>query len=95
MPLPFKIEDKVICKKELDSKYKIGLKFVPGKTYTIKKIDFNAIYRHLWIENIDTKYINDGSWFSLADSEIGMYNFYEYFYSPQELRKLKLQQLSK
>jgi hypothetical protein len=93
MPLPFKIEDKVICKKELVAKYRSELIFVPGETYTIKLIDIPGQY--LWVENHNTNFKTDGSWFSLNKKEFSVYYFYEYFCSQSDIRKLKLQQLSK
>jgi hypothetical protein len=92
----YKKGDKLLCKKGL-----VGLsnkdEFFAGKTYTIDLFDGRD--NSLFIRNTENKKINlphlEGIWFSFNKEESDLlYYLYDYFYSPQELRKLKLQKLA-
>ena len=74
-----KIGDKLLCKKT-------------GKLYNIKKISYiiKDEYYFDWINNFIHLNLND-YYFSLDQNNY--YYIWKYFYTPQEIRKLKLKKI--
>ena len=76
--MKLKVGDKLLCKNVISIKLKIG------KYYTILKIDNNNNIIHF-----------DNYYFYTNPRAYEYYNYiWEYFYTPQEVRKLKLKQLN-
>lgn len=86
-----KTGDNVYCVKDYVCNYPQRI-YEKGKNYKINAIiEFDRLDHHTHKANIDN------TMFSLSkDSNIGFHlNFYEYFITEQELRKLKLQKINK
>ena len=95
--------DKLLCKKEICVPRSYNLDYVQhyrtfyvGRFYKIHRKVSHLLkpeYIEMFIlsEYDETDHAeNQGLWFS----EMGQYNPFEYFYSPKELRKLKLEKLN-
>ena len=81
----YKLCDKLLCKKssECYKKYE-------GKCYTISKIDIkNEYYTITDIQKFYVYVCYD--WYKLSQND--KWYIWDYFYKPQEVRKLKLKQL--
>ena len=74
--------NKVYCKKELSGIH-IGKVFTIGNTYVI----VNGGNDIIWIKD------NVGVDFAFSLNEVRSRNFYDYFYSEQEIRKMKLERI--
>ena len=81
-----KVGDKLLCKKTYEHNR------FEGKYYTITGIDNECVYFVYFVDN--------GCWpHSLSDvgyslNSNGNWYIWNYFYTPQEMRKLKLKQLN-
>ena len=76
-----KIGDKVLCKKSFDdhnNRY-----FISGNYYHVCIVALEAVY-------LTYKETKSGMWFYFNTD----YLFKEYFYTPQEIRKIKLKKLN-
>lgn len=87
------IGDEVLCKLSPDREpYDV---FKVNETYKLTIFDDND--KSTWVSW--GKLNNDGRWFALFDDDKINYNrfefFYTYFYTPQEIRKLKLHELER
>ena len=79
-----KVGDELLCKKVFDF-FKISTDFLVNNYYTIKIID-----------KTDNSILIEKIWFSLnKTSKNSLYRvcIWDHFYTPQELRKLKLEKL--
>ena len=75
-----KVGGKLLCKLLCKSQ-NLYLEFDAGKYYTISKISYDSILIDDW-------------WFSLTKIDVAYWSYiWDYFYTPQEVRKLKLKQL--
>lgn len=81
----FKLNDKVLCKKDIETT------FTKNNLYTIITLDIRD--DTMWITH-EPECPNDGAWFCIRKNQINdifePYPFYDYFYSPQEIRLIKL-----
>lgn len=88
-----KINDKVLCKRQL---YLFGNKlgFKANHYYAILQLDKQD--DTAWIV-YGSDILNEGAWlrFQKNENNQAFQPFHFYFYTPQELRKMKLEQLSK
>ena len=100
-----KVGNELLCKKSNDSRYNNKLK--KNEYYTIIDIDNNLVYfsdkllckkikKNYNLKNkyytIEIVYVNDCyDWYS-SNPESSWY-IWDYFYKPQEMRKMKLKQL--
>ena len=77
-----KIGDKLLCKKTIYYRQEKDIDLIENEFYTIAEINSYAIKNILWfsIKHTTTSYL---------------YYVWDYFYTPQEERKLKLKQLNK
>ena len=79
----FKVGDKLLCKKIVKH---IHIK--ETKYYTITKISYDSVLIDDWWFNKNYNFYSFGSYIKKS------YYVWDYFYTPQELRKLKLKQLN-
>ena len=85
--LSLKVGDKVYCKCVTNGHYWIRTDFVIGNCYIITKIDFDKVYIngqmfYIWINKN-----------RVADSDGDVWQYSNWFYNNQEVRKLKLKKL--
>ena len=81
-----KVGDKVICKKTLKLN---NSKFHIAEVYYVSFIEKSGLYIRT-----DKRVMNSGRWFNLPKSQSYRFNFNDYFYTVQEIRRMKLEALN-
>ena len=76
--MEFKIGDRLLCKK-------IHKWYIKGNFYVINDVDIGPFTNDVSVE---------GYWFNLDKGYIGVPLFSDYFYTLEELRKLKLEKIN-
>lgn len=91
------VGDTLVCKREIQFR---SLKFVKDKSYKIHTIDLNrGKIDSIYIDCLGDKSVVDnfGLWFHINEDitiKTGVtYYIYDYFYTQEEIRKLKLDSL--
>jgi ribosomal 30S subunit maturation factor RimM len=82
------IGGKVRCKKTLEFQERL---FLEGKEYIAQKGNPGGVF--VFDEN-HTKTVDSGLWLSLDERDIYTNRFTDYFYTVEEVRKMKLKKLN-
>ena len=89
----FKIGDKVLCKKSFDdhnNRYIKKKQFIKGNYYHVCGIALEGVYLSQYTPKEAKNKDLYGMWFYFDIT----YLFKKYFYTPQEIRKIKLEELN-